>query len=203
VSELDTLTTDDLAEPPGEFTIIPPGARRPCAEEGCGDFVPAGSAPARKYCDAHFRGAGGKKPKPPKEQPPKLVVDLGGAKKSAKKDERAAATAAGAAAFMTVIATGVQMSGDDVCSSALAAGAAQWGASVGELSKYQPWLADFFAPAGGQGQLGAWLGFTMATGAVLLPIMAHHGILPESIGARVAGTMVAASNVGNDPPAAA
>jgi hypothetical protein len=177
----------------GELSIVQPTGRV-CQDPRCENLIPEGSHPARKYCDEHFVGKGNSRKK---ERPPKLVVDLGGGKTRGK-DQRAADTAAGATAFANVIATVLSVSGDQVCSAAVAQGAAQWGAAVGELSKYQPWLSQFFAPVGGENQLGAWLGFMMATGAIALPVMAHHNLLPASVGAKLGGVFVAAEDAAGD-----
>jgi hypothetical protein len=194
-----TIITEEAA---GEFAIVPPNGR-PCQEPGCPNLLPDGSHPSRKYCEEHFVGKGARG-KAKAEKAPKLVVDLGGGKATKKGDQRVADTAAGAAAFMQVVATGLSVSGDQVCAAAVANGAAQWGQSVGELSKYQPWLQQFFAPVGGDNQIGAWLGFLMATGAIALPVMAHHNLLPQSVGAKLGGVFVAAEGAadGSQQPAA-
>jgi len=190
----------------GEFAVLPPNGRqcKKILDDGfsrCENLLPDGAQPARKYCDEHFVGNGGTKRKPT-EKPPKLVLDIGGGKPAkSSKDQRAKDTAAGATAFMNVVATGLSVSGDQVCAGAVAGGAAQWGEAVGELSKYQPWLAQFFAPVGGENQLGAWLGFLMATGAITLPILAHHNLLPASVGAKLGGVMVSADDAANAPAA--
>jgi hypothetical protein len=198
------------ASDPDDLRVIPPTGRT-CAEKGCDNPLPDGSPPARKYCDEHFRGMGGRAarakasgtvPGAKAEKAPKLVVQVGKETRGGKGDQRARDTAQGAAAFMSVIATGMSMSGDQVCAGAVAGGAAAWGDSVGELSKYQPWLQSFFAPVGGGSQLGAWLGFLMATGAIALPVLAHHGMLPESVGAKLGGVMVAADDAAQQSPAA-
>jgi len=197
VGGADPVEGDDSL-PPGEFAVVPPTGRH-CAEPGCENELPDGSHPARKYCDEHFKGKGGRAERVREgrtsERAPKVVVELGGPRKSGgAKDQRARETAAGAAAFMNVVASGLAVSGDQVCAAAVAGGAAQWGDAVGELSKYQPWLQSFFAPVGGDSQLGAWLGFMMATGAIALPVMAHHGLLPETVGAKLGGMFVAADD---------
>jgi hypothetical protein len=191
---------------PDDFGVIPPNGRI-CQEEGGANPLPDNSHPARKYCDEHFQGkgsrAGRRRAGNNGERPPRLVVDVGGARKTTgKSDQRARDTAAGAAAFLGVIATGVAMTGDNVCGNAISSQAAAWGEAVGELSKYQPWLAQFFAPVGGDSQLGAWLGFLMVTGSIALPVMAHHGLLPDSIGAKLGGAFVAAEHAAADVPAA-
>jgi hypothetical protein len=188
-----------------EAAMNEPSGRKQCAYINddltqCPEFVPDGSHPARKFCDTHF--VGGKRDRPRKESAPKLVVEMGGGKKgTTTKDKRAKDTAAGAIAFMNVVATGVAMSGDQLCAAAFANGATQWGEAVGELSKYQPWLAQFFAPVGGDSQLGAWLGLLMATGAIALPVLAHHNLLPASVGAKLGGVMVAADDAASAPAA--
>lgn len=205
----EVLTPDDVPhETPGEFAVAPPNGRI-CAEQGCVNTLPDGSHPARKYCDEHFVGKGQRQARKRAgnngERPPRLVVDVGGKRpKDGMKGQRARDTAQGATAFANVIATGISMTGDNVCATAIASQAAAWGESVGELSKYQPWLAQFFAPVGGDSQLGAWLGFGMVTGAMLLPVLAHHGMLPESVGAKLAGAYVAAEQASAtaDQPAA-
>lgn len=199
--------TADVTDPDNFEPILPDG--RVCAEEGCVNTLPDGSHPARKYCDEHFQGRGGRTARKAKGQngekkPTSITFDVGGKRKSdGMKGQRARDTAAGATAFMQVVGSGLAVAGDDVCAAAVTGGAAQWGEAVGELSKYQPFLATFFAPVGGDSQLGAWLGFMMATGAIALPVLAHHDLLPASVGAKMGGVFVAAQAPGvADQPAA-
>lgn len=193
MSQVEGATSTD-----GESSGPTPEGSRPCQFAGCTGFVPPGSHPARKYCDEHFVGAN-RKAQRKGEKAPQTVINIQSAStKGSAKDKRIADTAAGAAAFMSVIASGLSISGDDVCAAAVQGGAQQWGQAVGELSKYQPALSKFFAPVGGDSQLGAWLGFLLATGAIALPVMAHHGILPESVGAKMAGVFVSAEGAAPD-----
>ena len=178
----------------GEFSVVPPNGRQ-CKRfledgEQCANILPDGSPPARKYCDVHYVGKSGGAKK--KERAPKLVLELGKGSRASSKDAKAEQTAQGAAAFMNVVATGFAIAGDNVCAGAVAQGAPAWAASIGELSKYQPILATIFAPAGGDNQVGAILGVLLATGAIALPVLAHHNLLPESIGAKMGGVFVAA-----------
>lgn len=198
MSEIEDMTNGDSSVP-GEIGGDSDEWRsgRVCAEDGCENPIPADAHQARKYCDEHFKGHGGRTERRRKgrtgERAPKLVVDIGGKRPTGgSKDQRARDTAAGARAFLNVVAAGVAASGDNVCAAALVTGGEQWAEAVGELSKYQPWLSTFFAPVGGDSQLGAWLGFLLATGAIALPILAHHGMLPQGVGAKMAGTFVAA-----------
>lgn len=201
-------TEPDVTDPDDFRPIEPTG--RVCAEEGCANYLPDGSHPARKYCDEHFQGKGQRAARRREgnngEKPPRLVVDVGGKRKSdGMKGQRARDTAQGAAAFAKVIAGGLAMTGDTVCAAAVGSQADAWGEAVGELSKYQPWLAQFFAPVGGDGQLGAWLGFALVTGSIVLPVLGHHNLLPESVGAKLGGVFVAAEQTAAsvaDQPAA-
>jgi hypothetical protein len=200
-------TEPDVTDP-ANFTPIPPDGRV-CAEDGCTNLLPDGSHPARKYCDEHFQGRGGRTARKAAgnnaERAPRLVVDVGGKRpKDGMKGQRARDTAAGAAAFAQVIAGGLAMTGDTVCAGAVSSQAQAWGDAVGELSKYQPGLASFFAPVGGDSQLGAWLGLLMVTGSIALPVLAHHNLLPENVGAKLGGAFVAAEQASSvaDQPAA-
>lgn len=178
-----------------DFRPIPPNGRV-CKTEGCDNLLPDGSAPARKYCEVHFVGAKGSA-KPKAEKAPKLVLEMGGKGRGGTKDARAEQTAQGATAFATLLSTGFVMAGDNVCGGAIAAGAPAWGQAVGELSKYQPILSTLFAPAGGDNQFGAILGVLLTTGGMLLPVLAHHGMLPDSLGAKMGGVFVAAEMAGD------
>lgn len=193
----------DLEGVPGSASGDTPSDRRTCQEPGCTNLLPEGSHQARKYCDDHFRGRGGRDQRRREgqtgEKAPKLVVEVGGKRPTGGKgDQRARETAAGAKAFATVIATGFAMAGDNNCATAVKTQANEWGDAVGELSKYQPWLATFFAPVGEESQLGAWFAFFMTTAGIAVPILAHHELLPKSIAAKVGGVMVAASDVAPD-----
>jgi hypothetical protein len=200
---LDQTMIPDAPAEPGEFAATLSGRQcKKILDDGtvCPNFLPEGSPPARKFCDEHYVGKGRSAERQRKgnngERAPKLVLDVGGKRATGgAKDQRARDTAKGAEAFLKVVATGLAVADDNVCAAAVAGGAEQWGTAVGELSKYQPWLSAVFAPVGGDNQMGAWLGFLIATGAIALPVLAHHNLLPESVGARFGGVMVAANDI--------
>jgi hypothetical protein len=189
-----------------EFATVPPDGRM-CNEPGCTNLLPDGSHPARKYCDDHFKGRGDrtgrKRAGNNGEKPPRLVVDVGGARKTGgKNDQRARDTAAGAAAMLNVVATGFAMAGDNACATAFTNGTPALAGAVGELSKFHPGISKFFAPVGAESELGAWLGLLLAAAAIAVPVMAHHGVLPDSIGVKLGGIFVAAQDAAADAPAA-
>ncbi len=72
--------------------------------------------------------------------------------------------------------------------------AAAWGAAVGELSKYQPWLVSIFAPSGGA-QMTAWVTLSMATAPILITVLTHHGLMPASVAEKIGGVASVAGHV--------
>lgn len=180
----------------GEFAIVPPSGRI-CAEEGCDNPLPDGSHPARKFCDEHFVGKAGRKAKKTERPPASVNIHLKSA--GGKKDDRAAATAGGATAFMQMAAAGAAMlSGGNAESPWLKDSAVMrmhsedWGNAVGDLSKYQPWLQSVFAPVGGDNQMKAIFTLVVITGAIVVPCLSHHNMLPGEVGAMIGGVFMAA-----------
>lgn len=208
MTDLFTAELEGNPEPPGEFSATLKG--RTCKQKNpdgtlCGNPLPENSPPGRKYCEEHYVGNGGRakrrrEGRTGEKRPASVNVNVGGPRPTGgKKDQRARETAAGAEAFLKVAATGWAMTGDDICPASVSAGAPRWGEAVGELSKYQPWLANIFAPVGGDNQLGAWLGLLAASVPIVLPVLAHHNLLPDAIGVKLGGVMVAASDLNPQP----
>lgn len=161
-----------------------------CAKEGCEVYLPAGHHHRRLYCDEHQP----EQSKPKRDRAPKLVVEIGNGAKTTKKDSDAARVAGGATALMTMLAQGVMLAGDDVCGTAMAMGAKNWGAAMGELAKYQPALVKIFAPTQSD-QVVVWISAAIATSAIVIPVLTHHGLMPEAVASKLAGTMVAATQM--------
>jgi hypothetical protein len=198
-------STADVTDPDNFEPILPNG--RVCQQEGCSNLLPDGSHPARKYCDEHFVGKGQRAERKRNgnnaERPPRLVVDVGGPRKTGgKSDQRARDTAQGAAAMLNVVATGFSMAGDQACAAAFVNGTPALSGAIGELSKFHPGISTFFAPVGAESEFGAWLGLLLAAAAIAVPVMAHHGVLPDSVGAKLGGVFVAAQDAAADQPAA-
>lgn len=174
------------ADPETAALLEAEAGRKQCKEPGCSGWVALDAAPSTRYCPEHFRGASSRRAG--KEKAPKVVVSIQGKHSSDKQKE----TARGAATFMTMVGSTFMLAKDEVCATAIVSGAEQWGEAVAELSKYQPWLASVFAPAAGDNQVGAWVGLFMASLPILLPVLAHHNLLPDSIGTLVGGVAVQA-----------
>jgi hypothetical protein len=212
---IEDLQPSSLADG-GSGIVDPPSplySGKPCAEPGCDNPIPRhgepGFGPARKKCDDHFVGskhAGVSRPK--KDSAPSNVkVDInlpkaGGGNTAA--DKRVKKVSAGATQMANTVAVLMTVGGDPVCGAAVAAGAAQWGAALGELSRYQPVLEKIFAPTGdvtGQGM--AWLSVVAATAGIVIPVMAHHGLVSESLATKFAAGTIAATAVADTVDASA
>ncbi len=189
---------DEMEDELAESTL----GRRICNEDECENFLPLDAHRFQRYCEVHARPA---RPKPGankrtrtrRDAPPKVVIDLGqrGAKASSPQTKK---VENGAKAALGLIGVGVTMMGDQVCGSAIAAGAADFGKALGELSKYQPIIAKIFAPASASDQAAAWLTVGMATLPILIPVLAHHKLLPAQVGMLLGGVAHAAAQPNPD-----
>lgn len=186
---------DNYTEPEGRI----------CASEGCSTPLPEGASHFRRYCDEHQPPkrnppAKGKKAAPRRDSAPRVVVELGATKPN-RKAEQKAKVEQGAAKYLKVIELGVAISGDATCASSIKAGSPALASALAELAEYQPALAKFFLPSENAGQAAAWVAVAVAAGGIALPVMAHHGLLPESIAAKLGGVFVAAHQPGDAPAA--
>jgi hypothetical protein len=127
---------------------------------------------------------------------------MGGTRpKGGAKNDQAAKTAAGATTFLVVMSTAMAAMGNEKDAMAIQGGAQLWGQSMGELGKYHNWVNQLFAPVGGEGPMGAYIGVFLASMAIALPIMDNHGWLPQSVGVKLAGAAVAAEQMATEAPA--
>jgi hypothetical protein len=162
---------------------------RVCQHEGCSEPLPTEGQGwhFRRYCDAHQppRKAKGKR-RPARAgrdtAPPSIAINLG-AKTNAK--DPMAAVEKRALALAHTVAAGLLLIGQAEDSGDIARGSAAWAQSVRELAKHEPWIAKALAG----GEMGdralAWVGFTLATGGMVLPIALRHGALPAQIASLV------------------
>lgn len=179
---------------------------RTCAAEGCENPLPEGSSHFRRYCDEHQppkreRATKAKPTRTRRDSAPRVVVELGAGKASRKADQKAKVEQ-GALKYLKVVELGVAIAGDPTCASSIKSGAPALASALAELSEYQPALAKFFLPSENAGQVAAWIAVAVAAGGIALPVTAHHGLLPESIAAKLGGVFVAAHQTNNDAPAA-
>jgi hypothetical protein len=147
----------------------------------------------------YWRGRGFKSPlcrthRPPpqkkgktrrKDSAPRVVFEVGRTKPQ--KKSRETEVTEGATAMLNVVAAGIAMSGDAVCSTAVREGAPALAEALGDLSKYHPQIAKFFAPMGGESEFGAWIGLGMAGAPIVVTVLSHHNLLPASVGAKIGG----------------
>jgi hypothetical protein len=163
---------------------------KPCAEDGCDDFVPPGAHNRQIYCEFH------KVPKNRKRVPrgdkAPINVTFGAAKTTGKSAEaqRAQRVAKGASSMIKMAGAGFALAGDTTCAAAFVNGSESFGQAMADLSKYQPWIATIFAPAGeATGQASAWFAAALATAGIAIPVMSHHGMISDNIANKFAGVM--------------
>lgn len=175
--------SDDLD---GELNDEPASDERICRHEGCSEPLPTSGQGwhFRRYCDEH------QPPKPTKAAkrrtrtrtrdtaPPSIAINLGSA--ASAKDPMIAVEKR-AKALAHTIAAGLLLVGQPEDAGDIAGGADAWAKSVKELAKHEPWVAKMLAG----GEMGdralAWIGFSLATGGMVLPIALRHGALPARI----------------------
>lgn len=173
--------------------------QRVCANPECDTPLPITASNFQKYCDEHRpppKSSGGKRGRPKRDVPPKIdfTVNLGAkpttkaAKAQAEKDriEKAASTLFG------LVAVGVSTIGDEVCASALSQGAPALAKALADLSEFQPMIAKIFTPVSGSEQASAWLGVGLATLPIVIPVLAHHNMLPKSVASVIGGLGIVA-----------
>jgi hypothetical protein len=176
------------------FSFDNPVNARICKEPDCDNPLAPDAHAFARYCpeDAPDKAKpAGKRGRPRKDTPPKIVFEVNS--KGGTENAQVQRITKGAAAYFKMAAGGVAMMGDETCADAIAKGIPQMAAAFGELSKYQPWVGKFFAPISASDQTAAWLGVAVASAPILIPVLAHHGILPEKIGVILGGVMVGAT----------
>ena len=183
------------------FTDTP----RICFTDGCENLLPDDAPANRKYCDAHATppktSDAPKRPRgrPRKEVPPKVVFELG----TPKATKETKAKKINKAAMIPRLGGNVlAMRGDQVCAQALTEYAVPWAAAVVELSEYEPWLAKFLEGSESSGKASAWISVALITGGMLMPVLAHHDLLPPWVGAMIGGVFVASTTGQPDPQTA-
>lgn len=105
-----------------------------------------------------------------------------------KLDDRQQAVEQGFIDMMGIVPMGMAAFGDEVCPPAIKAALPAIGHQIAILSKYHPVLAKIFADGEISGELMAWFGLLLATTPVLIAVLAHHDMVPETIAKRVAYT---------------
>jgi hypothetical protein len=197
------VTTDFLDAPPADEMgpllmadesgeSLPPNSCPECAAEGVtNSYKTAGGLGShRKNAHGVEGKAEHKRPGKSKSSGPPRDVNINvntGAKpkgKNAKDTAKLAQTAKGATSFANFAATGLVLMNQAEDADDIAKNAEAFGAAIGDLAQYQPWLSTVFAPSGEMtGEVAAWLGVTFVVAAMVIPIGARHGWVPEKYAA--------------------
>lgn len=193
-----------LAGEDGE--VLPPNTCPECAAEGIVKTSTTFAGLQNHRSRTHgILGVHTKKEKPKKGSAAPgitLNVNSGKSTKASKDADRLAKTAKGAASFANMAAAGLTFVNQPEDAGIVAANAEAFGAAVGELAQYQPWLSTVFAPGGEMtGEVAAWLGLVAVCGAIVVPIGARHGWIPERYAAAF-GVAASASTMAGAPAAA-
>jgi hypothetical protein len=203
---LDGDQAPDLTAAAGLLPDKGPGAR--CAEEGCPNVVPEGAHRLRQYCDEH---SGAKEARKRERRQARqrsktntIRVDLGGKPAKGGTDAELEAVRKRATQMAQTAAAVVLMTTrDETDAMAIAAGAERWGAAVAGVAEYEPWLRKLAAGGEASGRVLAWLQLTIATGGIVVPILAHHDLLPPQMVQLLASNIMDTAGVPATPAEAA
>jgi hypothetical protein len=197
----DTDTAPGSVTDPAPDPTVPadaPSGSRLCRYDGCTNVLSPDLAKRIKYCDEHRPDSHGRRPGE-NDKAPRVVIDIGGKNKggrAAAKDQRAADVAEAAVPLLSLIVSGLALSGDEVCTAAWLKQVPQIAVQLGELSRYHPGLAKLFISTGGDNEFTAWMGLSMSVLPALIATLAHHNLLPEKMAAHIGGIAVAVSTDG-------
>lgn len=170
---------------------------RICALQGCDEELAPDAHPFAKYCPTHAppkktrpqpRSKSRPTSRPRRDAPPKIVIDLG--KANAKPSAAKAKIAEKATQWTVVAGMVVYNTGDQTCGQAVVKAAPGLGKAMADLAEYQPWIDKLFSGSAG-GSTGAWVGLIVAASPIIITVLAHHNLLPESIAAMLGGALVA------------
>ena len=168
---------------------------RLCAMPGCQEtFTIKYPSENRRNCDthkgqrvdgrpsgAHGRGGG--------DRPPSSVrVDLNLGKPAKTKDPALEAVEKRLSSIAGMMAVVVLLVGQPEDAADIERARAQWAAAGAELAAYEPWLKKLAAGGEASERVLAWVKFATATGAMLVPILLRHDVLPAPL-ANLLGAM--------------
>lgn len=121
-------------------------------------------------------------------------VSVGGTKKG--KDSELDKVREQALMLANLIAGGILMLGQADDAKDVRDNAGAWADSVRELARHEDWLRKIAQGGEMTERALAWVGFLFATGAMLLPILLRHQIIPENLAELVSldGSPVAAQD---------
>jgi hypothetical protein len=176
----------------------PEGPIRLCQKPTCDNQIAADAYHTVRYCDEH------RKVKKGDRKPTNINFKVGSSGGRSAEAQRKAKVQAGAASMISMVASAVAMTGDQFCAGAIANGADSWAKSMADLSVYQPWIANIFAPTGDiTGQMTAWIAAVICTAGIAVPVLAHHNMVPPSVAEKFGAVMVVSTQAAAETQAAA
>jgi hypothetical protein len=189
----DDIFNTDVPDP------VADGPVRLCQKPTCDNQIAPDAYHTVRYCDEHRKAKKGDR----KPTNIRFQVGSAGGGRSAEA-QRKAKVRAGATSMMSMVASGVAMTGDQFCAEAIASGADSWAKSMADLSVYQPWIANIFAPTGDiTGQMTAWIAAVICTAGIAVPVLAHHNMVPPSVAEKFGAVMVVSAQAAAETQATA
>ena len=138
------------------------------------------------------------------QRPPRTVrVTVGAPRSRPKGQDPAELVRARAQAVCQQIAVVLYIAGQEQDSAVIAQSAEPWSMAVGELSRYEPWIVQLAKGGEVSGRAVAWLGFTVATASMLVPVMLNHNLIPEGKLRQLVGQVIATAETAQAAAAAA
>lgn len=157
---------------------------RICAYPGCEATFTVNSPSQKRYCCTDHKGW--KRPRAGSaaqaDRPPASVqINLPGPGKPKAKDPALAAVEKRLASIAGIASVAVLLMGQPLDAADIERHRATWAAAGAELAAYEPWLRKLAAGGETSERFMAWLKFLAATGAMALPIILRHDVLPAPI----------------------
>lgn len=184
-SELDAIL--------GERPITDEDGRRYCQyvdpESGaaCTEPLPDNAHVTRRFCVGHQRG-GHLLKKAKADKAPRghvnVTVKPPSPRRTPKGDDVARVVGA-VNAYLGLAAKILKARGDEQCATTIGDSAQGIAESVGEIARYHPGIAKMLAPVEATGEAAAWIGLLVAVSPVIVAILAHHELLPQSVADKV------------------
>lgn len=150
---------------------------RPCQAPGCSNRIPVGAGGRRRFCDEHQPGSS------KKSQPSTSTFGSPPSKASkaddlAQVERNAKALIEMTAGLMLIISDTTDKPMMKLDAVDVQAGAGRLAASLRNVAQYEDWMRKMLAGGKGSDRAMAWVGLAVTAGAVALPILIRHGMIP-------------------------
>lgn len=130
--------------------------------------------------------------------PPSVTINLGGGSSGGKKGDAAdlAQVEKRAQELVTTAAGLALLVGMREDAADLQRGSADWAKAVRDLAEYEEWLIKLATGGEATGRAFAWLNLLLATGALAMPSLLRHGVLPEGMAEYARNAFAVAQTIG-------